>query len=111
MNEERKAQLTAILGQLETLEGVKLVESDDFDSTAVNVFITLEATSHVGRDLRPMVFKSGIRNVKANVTRICRESDIGLVHLDWPHMQYKSVFGEKYKCGYNHNYLKVSLYI
>ena len=111
MNEERREKLTAIISKLEALEGVKLVESDDFDSTSVNVFITLKATSHIGSDMRPMVFSCGIRTIKANVKRVCRESDIGMTYLDWPHMQYKSVFREKYKNGYDSSYLKISLYI
>ena len=110
MDEQRQARLTEILNQFEALEGVKLVESDDFDSTSINVFITLKATSYVGRG-RPMVFSSGIRNIKATVQRICKQSGIEMVHMDWPRMQYESMNGQKYKNGYDHDHLKISLYI
>lgn len=111
MNEERREKLAEIVSKLEALEGVKLVESDDFDSTSVNVFIKLEVTSYIGRDMRPMVFGSGIRIIKSNVTRVCRESDIGMTYLDWPHMRYKTIFRYEYKCGYDCDHLKISIYI
>ena len=111
MNEERREKLTEIVSKLEALKGVKLVESDDFDGTSVNVFIKLEVTSYIGSDMRPMVFSSGIPSIKSSVTQVCRESDIGMTYLDWPHMRYKTIFREKYKYGYDCDYLKISLYI
>jgi hypothetical protein len=63
MTADRRNQLELILNNLRGLPGVSGVESDDFDSTSVNVFISLLGTRHK--------LAVGLRRMKDAIKRTC----------------------------------------
>lgn len=104
MNEERLNKLKLILEKLRGIPGVRSVESDDFDSTSVNVFITLYNGS-VGIPYR---FANGIRSVKSLIKRTCL-----CRFLSQPRMQY-AYSGRgypKWRMGYDSSEIKIELFV
>lgn len=100
MTADRRNQLDLILNKLRGLPGVGSVESDDFDSTGVNVFINLLGTRHK--------LAVSLRKMKNAIKRTC-----GCRFLSQPIPQY-SYAGRGFKPwhdGYDSLSIKLEVFV
>jgi hypothetical protein len=104
----RQDRLTPILAALSAIPGVIEVYQDDFDSTAVNVFIVMDKSKLNTRPYRLY------RSVKAGI----KKAIYGLAAwslLDFPVMQYETSsfrgVRESYRKGYDQNDIKIEVFI
>lgn len=106
----RQARLNPILFALRSLPGVASVQQDDYDSTAVNVFVYLRFI-----DDRPRKPTVPLRSIKAGIRRICRETGFQWLHV--PSKRYSwspSVPGiprERFNEGYDCDYIKMEVLV
>ena len=114
---ERQRKLDRVLPLLRQIEGVTQVWTDDWDSTAINVFLDLdtmdsERGSVSGKN--PMRFKSPLRKVKAAIRKACKDAGLDFNFLDWPAPQYSSttILGrrETFKEGYDGSDIKIEVF-
>jgi hypothetical protein len=123
LKESRQKKLTPILEELRKIKGVVNVRQDDFDSNAVNVFLTLSAPGGYIKKLspfskpRPNGFEVSIRSVKAAIRRFFRGRGIIFGHLDQPTPVYQrqwDAWSKKtltYKEGYDGDEIKIEVYV
>ncbi len=109
LSAERQSELFPILVDFSAVKGVKSVEQDDFDSTSINVFITLDVKE--GKETKPWSFSSGIQHIKRGVSRACERHGRACNFLHWPQIEYESQDGERHKKGYDCGYIKVEVYV
>ena len=115
--ENRQQKLDVALAALRNIPGIVDVSSDDWDSSAIDVFLTLEPerTSYV-KSSTIYHFKSNINVYKARIKALLRKAGIGFGFLDWPAKKYSSngtVFGKslKFDEGYDGTAIKIEVYI
>ena len=116
MDNKRQERLDEVLTALREIEGLRLVKSDDFNSTAIDIFLTLQTKfgdnfKHSYGGSNTCEWAVPIRTVKANIRRACRKLGVAFNWLDWPVMQYYSSGGEKFKAGYDQNDFKIEVFI
>jgi len=111
---QRQELLDPVLNDLSGIPGVVCVEPDDFDSTSINVFLTLDVERHTGFRLRrPDVFVAPLRSTKAGVKHVCKEHGVSFNFLDWPVKQYQywDKRNPKVPDGYQHGYIKIEVFV
>ncbi len=113
--QERQDRLDPILQSLQSLEGTRTVWQDDFDSTAINVFVQLERTrNHATHPDKPFGFVVGLRKMKKAIADAIGVA-ASMVFLDWPSPEYTvgSIHGKRYreKDGYSSDLIKIEIFV
>lgn len=113
---ERQAQLTPLLDKLREIDGVLSVESDDWNSYAIDVFVTLKPQSfaHQGR-LGPYSFDKPIRSIKAAIKRALKGTDFHFLDQPEKKREYngKDYYGKTiwHDLGYDKDYIKLEVLV
>jgi hypothetical protein len=119
-NKQRQSDLEAALTALRLIPGISSVESDDFNSSAVNVFLTLAPLDYYRPPGSPVYhFVHRINVYKAKIKKAlhnCGTRGAGFNFLDWPVKRYSSngtINGKplKFDEGYNHRLIKIEVII
>lgn len=110
----RQLRIAPVIEALEGVEGV-VVQTDDYDSTAINIFVWLnESNGHRMRRVKPTAFKIGIREAKTAIRRACREAGFDFSFLDWPVRVYEYSYhrGQRERVGsyYDIDHIKFELF-
>ena len=120
---DRQTKLDQVLESLRKIEGVQSVQSDDWDSTNINVFIRLkEDSEHADRaatilsNCRPIFkFENSIRYIKNRTRRRLEDMGVLFSNLDQPTMQYSTMQvdrkRETYRDGYDQDTIKIEVCI
>lgn len=111
---ERQSKLNPVLDALRGLPGIVEVEQDDWNSYAINVFLTLQVAARgtFRSNDRPARFATPIRAIKASVKRACKQQEVDFDFLDWPSKLYEpDGMGGKLDDGYNHGSIKLEILV
>lgn len=123
LSADRQKLLDPVLEGLRQISGVTEVQQDDFNSTSINVFVTLtvESRACMTSRTRPYRFYVGIRKIKAAITQACNKavpswdsllSAKGWEFLDWPSKKYiADGSGGRLDDGYTHENIKIEVFI
>lgn len=97
--------LAPLLEELAKIEGVRGVESDDNNSVAFNVFVTLNA-------INPYKFSRSIRNVKSDICKVCK-GKVKISFLSQPVKRYESNGRNfpKFDKGYDSEHIKMEVFV
>lgn len=99
--------------KLLSVVGVTDVALDDYDSTSVNVFISLDDANSRSGSLsgkKPYRFTHPLRNIKSGIKKAMREMGLGFNFLSWPELEYYSNGGDKVKDGYSQDHIKIEVF-
>jgi hypothetical protein len=113
LSDERQTKLNPILERLGVITGVESVTQDDFDSTAVNIFVMLKVAQQWA-SLRggsvPLQFTSTIRKIKTEIRKVCN-GNFNFLH--WPSMTYiwNPNSGSKERDGYDCTHIKIEVFV
>jgi hypothetical protein len=116
--------LNPVLDALRKIPGFVSVQQDDFDSSGINVVITLEddvdsrhGTLSGNKSLRfcRALGKQPIRRAKNAINKAVKGAGRGFNFLDWPKMTYASngsVYGKRLRSadGYDGNTIKIEVF-
>jgi hypothetical protein len=112
LNTARQNKLDLVVDKLKQINGVVDVQSDDFNSYSINIFVTLDAdNSYVGSisGKKPFRFLKSIRVIKTMIRKAL--DNISFSFLDIPEMTYYYDIGRRVKDGYNIDYIKLNIEI
>ena len=111
-------KIKPVLDDLRKIAGVVNVQSDDWDSHYINVFVALKAGyATFLHGSKPVKFAASIRSIKTAIAKMCDEHNIPFNFLDQPVQQYvynpnhKFFAGEPkmVKDGYDTDTIKIEL--
>lgn len=109
---ERQRKLDPILKAIQALPGVRRVWQDDFDSTAINVFVALKP-AHTGLPI--LQWDTPLRTVKAGIKKACGERSYNFLHQ--PEKVYSwspaapGIPRVCYDDGYDCDYIKLEVFV
>ena len=114
--DDRQAKLEPVLIALRQIKGIVDVWKDDFDSSAINVFLTIKGADPFRPAKSPvMAFALPMRYTKAAIRQACKQAGVEFRFLDWPTMRYSymTVLGRRYKNkdGYDQSTIKIEVYV
>jgi len=104
-----RPDLEPLFADLRKIEGVVKVEPDDWNSTAIDVFVTLVERGRTSGG-RPLEFQSSVRKVKGQIRSACHRHDVEHNFLQWPTRQYWDDHGRRERDGFDDDYIKVELF-
>jgi hypothetical protein len=108
----RQTKLDPILAELRKIPGITTVEQDDWNSTSINVFVSLDAQGHSGSISRkPQRFAKPLRSYSLQIAAVFRRLELNYEVLDRPAMTYYSDQGEKIRDGYSCGHFKLEVYV
>lgn len=87
LDANRQKELDVVLAELRTLPGIESVQSDDWDSTGVNVIWWLKASEMYGD--RPLQFQVPLRQHIRNLNKAFKKLKVGFRVTDYPEMKYQ----------------------
>lgn len=103
LNENRLASLNYILSKLRGLNGIAQVESDDYNSVSVNVFLTLAGDKHN--------LSVPLRKTKNAIKRECRPAACRILSQPTPQYEYAGMGEKLFRKGYDSLIMKIEIFV
>jgi len=114
LEEHRLTQLNKAVDALYDVEGMHTVQSDDWDSTHINIILVPKVGVWTYDD-KPLAFSGGVRRFKHLVKKVLNDLQVPFNWLDYPIMKYTSstVMGKKetWQAGYDQEHFKIEVCI
>lgn len=115
---ERQNRLTPILEDLQAISGITCVQQDDFNSHAIDVFLTLTPEGDQRRSGRygPTRWEVPLRTIKAAIHRAINAKGRDFRFLDQPRKRRErngSLHGKPYyhDLGYDKDEIKLEIHV
>lgn len=116
---DRQQRLDPILADLKKEEGFGSVQSDDWDSAAINVFLEL-LPAHTGASLTKgnaiYKFARHLNSYRGAIRRVMKKHGVDYKVLSWPQKKYVangSIYGKQIKSdeGYDQSHIKIEVFV
>jgi hypothetical protein len=103
MSDDRRTKSNKVIQKILTLPDVASAFTDDYDSTAINVFINLK------------LYFNNVGVIKRRITAALRKEGVSFNFLDWPQKvrQSYTIRGYRYSnaMGYDKECVKIEVFI
>lgn len=115
MDTHRRERLERVVQSLGTLPGICAVQSDDWDSSSVNIFVRLRVDTQFSA--RPRIFQVPVRSLKLRIKNLLRDLGYECCFLAQPERLYSwipKILGsprERVFEGYDRDDMKLEVFL
>lgn len=112
LSTDRQEKIEKVISRISVIPGVRKVETDDFDSTSVNVFVELQHEQQPSGRYGPTKFVKGIRWVKSKIREAHRQAGFDFNFINQPKKRYESNGpGPKHDLGYDQTHILIETFV